>query len=165
MYVLMFGFNGTFLEKEHWIGLDNIFKLTNHPSTPMTLKITMEDFSGNVREAYYNSFRIEDGSDKYRLRLGNYTGTAGDAFSYHNNNQFSTKDQDNDNSRHNCATYQGGDGGYWYKFCLFSNLNGPNHADGIAESYGKGIVWYTSEWSNDRKRSLKSVTMSIRPKI
>ena len=48
------------LDKEYWIGLENIYTLTNQLSTPMKLKIIMEDFSGTVKEAYYDSFRIED---------------------------------------------------------------------------------------------------------
>jgi hypothetical protein len=38
--------------------------LTNQPSTPMKLRIVMEDFSGTVKEAYYNDFRIEDKVNK-----------------------------------------------------------------------------------------------------
>ena len=63
----MIGLMGTFLDKEHWIGLDNIHKLTNNPSTPMKLHITMEDFSGTVKEANYNSFRIEDAVSSLKL--------------------------------------------------------------------------------------------------
>jgi hypothetical protein len=165
-YVLMC-LKWNFLEKEHWIGLHNIYELTNRPSTPMRLKITMEDFSGEVREAYYKSFRIEDGSDKYRLRINGYSGTAGDAITGSinlNNMKFSTQDQDNDKDSKNCARYFGG-GGWWFNSCMDSNLNGLNFNDGIANSDWDGISWYSPEWSKDRKRSLKTVTMSIRPNI
>jgi len=156
-------------ENEHWIGLENIFKLTNCPSAPMKLRITMEDFSGEVREAYYSSFRIEDGSDKYRLRINGYSGTAGDAITGGhslNNMKFSTQDQDNDkHSSVNCAAYFGG-GGWWYGNCSpYSNLNGLNHDDGIADSRYTGISWRSSEWSTNEKRSLKTTTMAIRPNI
>merc|ERR1712061_216968 len=145
--------------KEHWIGLDIIYKLTNRPSTPMKLRIIMEDFSGTVKEASYNSFRIEDATDKYRLRIGSYSGSAGDAIiggeRNLNNMKFSTKDQDNDGSSGHCAnTYNG----WWFNSCMDSNLNGLNYDDGIADSAWKGILWYSSQWSNDYKRSLKTVT-------
>ena len=65
--ILTFGLKGTFLDNEHWIGLNNIYKLTNRPSTQMKLRITMEDFSGTVKEANYNSFRIEDGVSSLKL--------------------------------------------------------------------------------------------------
>ena len=60
-YTFTLGWKGTFLGNEHWIGLNNIYKLTNDPYALMKLRITMEDFSGTVKEAIYNSFRIEDG--------------------------------------------------------------------------------------------------------
>ena len=49
-----------FLDNEHWLGLDKIFKLTNVVDRPMDLRIIMEDFKGEVRDAYYSTFRIED---------------------------------------------------------------------------------------------------------
>ena len=45
---------------EHWIGLEKIYQLTNRPGIPMKLHIRMEDVSGNVKDAYYDTFRIED---------------------------------------------------------------------------------------------------------
>ena len=53
------------LDNENWIGLENMHTLTNQPSTPMKLRIVMEDFSGTVKEAYYNDFRIEDKVNKH----------------------------------------------------------------------------------------------------
>ena len=44
---------------ELWIGLENIYNLTNRP-VPMELRIVMEDFSGTVKDAYYDTFRLED---------------------------------------------------------------------------------------------------------
>ena len=49
-----------FLDNEHWIGLSNIYQLTNDLARPMNLHITMEAFDGSKREAHYGSFRIED---------------------------------------------------------------------------------------------------------
>ena len=71
--VSTFGLKGTFLANEHWIGLDNIYKLTNRPSTPMKLRITMEDFSGTVKEANYNSFRIEDAVSSLKLCMDSFS--------------------------------------------------------------------------------------------
>merc|ERR1712126_741685 len=46
---------------------------------------------------------------KYEMHVGNYTGTAGNAFAAHNKMDFSTIDKDNDLSTSSCAqTYQGG---------------------------------------------------------
>ena len=48
------------LDNEHWIGLESIYNLTNRPATPMKLHIRMENFAGIVKDAYYDTFRIED---------------------------------------------------------------------------------------------------------
>ena len=45
---------------EHWIGLEKIYYLTNRPGIPMKLHIRMEDVSGNVKDAYYDTFRVEN---------------------------------------------------------------------------------------------------------
>ena len=107
--------------------------------------------------------------DDYRLWIGEYSGTAGDAILYSRNDdwnlngmKFSTKDHDNDYHSSNCATKFGG-GGWWYNYCMASNLNGHNHANGITGRAGDGIYWYSTEWSTDIKRSLKKVTMAIKP--
>ena len=90
------------------------------------------------------------------MKIGGYSGTAGDAITGShslNNTKFTTKDKDNDEiPSGNCATLRGGDGGWWYKFCMHSNLNGLNYNDGKRRS--DGIYWYSS---------LKTVTMAIRP--
>lgn len=44
---------------EHWLGLNNIFYLTNR-NVPIQLKITMENFSKETRVATYDNFYLED---------------------------------------------------------------------------------------------------------
>ena len=80
----------------------------------------------------------------------------GDALSYHNNQQFTTKDRDNDKrSRENCAiTFHGA---WWYKSCLRSNLNGKYFREG--KLYCKAVNWYY--WKSNY--SAKGVKMKIRP--
>ena len=48
----------------------------------MTLRIDLEDFDGKVVFAEYSIFKVADGSDKYRLLIGGYSGTAGDSMAY-----------------------------------------------------------------------------------
>ena len=104
------------------------------------------------------------------MTIGDYSGTAGDAMfdtgdSYVNlnNMRFTTKDNDNDeHSSVNCATSYDDRGGWWYNSCMNANLNGINYNNGIADSYRSGILWMSS-WSSDYYRSLKTVTMAIRP--
>ncbi|RXG50955.1 hypothetical protein Avbf_19014 [Armadillidium vulgare] len=81
----------------------------------MELRIDLEDYEGNIRWAKYSYFHISDESSK-----------------------FSTHDQDNDESDENCASkYKGG---WWYRQCHESNLNGLPHK-GNHSSYADWIVW------------------------
>ena len=54
-----------FLGKEQWVGLDNIYALTNRPGIPMQLRVSMEnmfmeDFGPGTATAYYDTFFLED---------------------------------------------------------------------------------------------------------
>lgn len=60
------------------------------------LRVTLEDWQGRQVFAEYDSFHLEPESDWYRLRLGQYSGNAGDSLSWHNNKAFTTLDRDKD---------------------------------------------------------------------
>ena len=85
-------------------------------------------------------------------------GTAGDSFSEHRGQPFTTKDQDNDSAiSRNCAvTYKGA---WWYNNCHGSNLNGLYH-HGSHSSYADGVIWYA--WKGHHY-SVKRAEMKIRP--
>ena len=78
----------------------------------------------------------------------------GDGLSYHNNQQFTTKDRDNDEWSGNCGLSCSG--AWWYKYCYRSNLNGKYFRDRQIDY--KSINWYY--WR--RYYSLKRVQMKIR---
>ena len=79
----------------------------------------------------------------------------GDSFTHHDGMQFSTTDRDHDKHLDNCAKRF--HGGWWYKACHMSNLNG-RYLSGTSP-YGEGINWYT--WRGFYY-SLKSAKMMIR---
>ena len=83
---------------------------------------------------------------------------AGDSLSYHNNQQFTTKNRDNDDApSYNCAiAYHGA---WWYRACYNSNLNGKYFRDG--QINGQGVTWFY--WKSNNFYSLKGVKMKIRP--
>jgi ficolin len=138
------------LHQQFWLGNDRLSILTNQDL--YQLRIDLEDFDGQKRFAQYNTFRISNGLDKYRLTLGSFTkGDAGDSLSYHNGMQFSTKDQDNAGS---CA--QSYNGAWWYQSCHLSNLNGAYNST----VFGKGMNWQSWRGHN---YSLKRTEMKIRP--
>ncbi|GBN83446.1 Techylectin-5B, partial [Araneus ventricosus] len=77
----------------------------------------------------------------------------------HNNQKFSTKDQDNDNNtKENCAeTYKGA---WWYGACHHANLNGL-YLRGPHKSIADGVSWLLFK---GQMESLDSTEMKIRPK-
>ncbi|XP_066263965.1 microfibril-associated glycoprotein 4-like [Branchiostoma lanceolatum] len=112
--------------------------------------------------------RVSGESDQYMLTIEGFndSGNAGDSMTsdYSNNGQqFSTVDRDNDadSSRH-CSQQYGGQGGWWFRSCGYSWLNGRYLGDcGNSCAEAQGVMWWTwTGWSY----SLKSVSMKIRPR-
>ena len=111
--------NGNF-----WLGLEKIHRITqieNHE-----LLITMVDHDDITFVAKYGVFKVGSSGTEYKLNVGSYVwadSDAGDCLFVHNNQKFSTSDNDNDQSTGvNCAvTYHGA---WWYSNCHESNLNG-----------------------------------------
>uniref|UniRef100_A0A8C9N5I6 Tenascin R n=1 Tax=Serinus canaria TaxID=9135 RepID=A0A8C9N5I6_SERCA len=139
------------LEDEFWLGLDNIHKITSQGR--YELRIDMRD-GQEAAYAYYDKFSIGDARSLYKLRIGDYNGTAGDSLTYHQGRPFSTKDRDNDVAVTNCAmSYKGA---WWYKNCHRTNLNGK-----YGESrHSQGINWY--HWKG-HEFSIPFVEMKMRP--
>ncbi|XP_033645263.1 ficolin-2-like [Asterias rubens] len=144
------------LEGEFWLGNDNLHRLTAQGEYELRVDLTsLDDDTGF---ACYGSFSIADVSDNYTLTVGNYSGTAGDRLSYHNNQAFSTKDRDNDAlSSGNCA--EAYHGAWWYNACYHSNLNGRYFNE--ASTNDEGIKWVGFSGN----RSLKTTEMKIRRKV
>ncbi|KAJ8311714.1 hypothetical protein KUTeg_011069 [Tegillarca granosa] len=103
------------------LGNDRIHLLTRLNS--YKLRLDLEDFNGTHKYASYSSFFVGSEATGYVLNLGGYEGTAGDSLKYHNGVKFTTKDKDNDSYKlGNCAAFH--KGGWWYRVCHNSNLNG-----------------------------------------
>uniref|UniRef100_A0A182SY19 Fibrinogen C-terminal domain-containing protein n=1 Tax=Anopheles maculatus TaxID=74869 RepID=A0A182SY19_9DIPT len=107
---------------EYWIGLDEIHRLT--VAVPHEIAFVGESFQGERRWARYSLFEIGGETDRYRLdKLGVYSGTLGDEFTYNKGMEFSTFDQDHDTFANvNCA--QRTASGWWHRSCTRINLNG-----------------------------------------
>jgi len=141
------------LTGEFWLGNDKIHRLT--VSRPSSLRVELEDWNGVKANAKYGKFKIGDEQAQYRLKVGSYSGTAGDSLAWHHNMAFSTKDRDNDRrSGSNCAVEF--TGAWWYRYCHHSNLNGQYLGD---KSDNRG-----ARWNHFRgERSLKFTEMKLRP--
>ncbi|XP_062607549.1 fibrinogen C domain-containing protein 1-B-like [Saccostrea cucullata] len=107
-------------KNNYWIGNDAIHALTKDQD--QELRVDLQRFNGDTAYAEYSMFYIGNEAAKYQLTVSGYTGTAGDSFTYHNGNEFSTKDQDNDLDSRDCAVQF--HGAWWYYDCHRSNLNG-----------------------------------------
>ena len=87
----------------------------------MKLRIELEAHDGRTAWAEYDTFRlllsrililqtcktiicrVEAEDQGYRLRIGGYSGTAGDAMDFNNGRKFSTQESDNDLGSTHCA--------------------------------------------------------------
>nr|XP_013812137.1 PREDICTED: fibrinogen-like protein 1-like protein [Apteryx mantelli mantelli] len=111
------------VQTDYWLGTEYIYQIAKQKV--YQVKFVIWDATNATKFADYNLFSVEDMSQGYRLRLGSYTGTAGDAMassSYvHDNMKFSAKDQDQDTYSGNCASSYGG--GWWYSACYSVRLN------------------------------------------
>ncbi|XP_061402659.1 angiopoietin-1-like [Musca vetustissima] len=143
---------------EFFIGLDRLRELTTaFPN--IELKVILRDWEGEERYAHYDSFKIGNETEKYRLKvLGKYSGTAGDSLAYHHGKKFSTFDEDNDNDSYNNAKYY--NGAWWFGSTYYSHLFGPYKNEKNINSYGIG--WY--HFKNTHYYSYKYAEMLIRAK-
>ena len=124
------------LTAEFWLGNDKIHRLT--AARPSSLRVELEDWSGNRKYAKYGKFKIGDEQAKYRLDVSSYSGTAGNSLGKHSNMAFTTKDKDNDICVCNCALDW--TGAWWYYDCHSSNLNGKYL--GNTNGDYQGIIWH-----------------------
>ncbi|XP_058824286.1 fibrinogen-like protein A [Topomyia yanbarensis] len=136
------------LDREFWLGLDRITRLTNAKTHELHVVMTR---AKRTYVAKYTKFAIGSETESYHISvLGRYSGPAkGDALEYHKNRKFSTFDRDNDASKYNCAVKH--TGAWWYGDCHKSNLNGNYTTTTIA-----GMCWFidTCWWHMKTSRML-----------
>ncbi|VDI31027.1 collagen, type V/XI/XXIV/XXVII, alpha [Mytilus galloprovincialis] len=153
------GFGGT--STEGWLGNEKLYWLTSSRKTE--LLILMEAWDGVWKYASYSEFYINPESDKYRLKVSGFSGTAGDSLMHmmsftspQGGHPFSTSDADNDAWLGRCnPTYH--KGGFWFNKCGASDLNG--HYYSYAADFPDSCNWYT--FSKNRQ-SLKTIFMMVR---
>ena len=143
------------LEGEFWYGLRNIHLLTTRDDVELRIDNMVREIDGTKFSWTYQTFRVAGADDNYRLTIGEGEGIGSDAMAYHNNQQFSTYDRDNDNSGNCALTFQGG---WWYNNCYHANLNGPNTAVGGSAQ----LRW--NDGRSTRYHDISSVEMKIRVK-
>ncbi|KAL9969743.1 hypothetical protein ACROYT_G021998 [Oculina patagonica] len=155
------GFGKVGSKSNFWLGNENLHRLTVNRT--VNLRVEFESWSkpGTKYYATYQHFNVGDEASDYKLEVHGYKGTAGDSLRYHNSMPFSTEDNDNDHSRRNCSEdYRGG---WWFKSCLASNLNGEyfgRHQQPTLPH--RGIVWLKGKFGGE---SLKFSEMKLKPAV
>ena len=151
------------LKGEHWLGLDNMYLLTNLSSDPPQLRVDLADWEGNTAFTKYDQFSVGDEDSAYTLSVSGYqsASTAGDSLGYHNRQRFSTPDRENDVTVTDCAVRY--HGGWWHKDCYHSLLTGKYYTSGGPKPRNAppfGTIWY--HWKG-HYYSLRYADMKIRP--
>ncbi|OCT88845.1 fibrinogen-like protein 1 [Xenopus laevis] len=154
---------------EHWLGLDKIYMLTNQDNRTSQMLISLGTFDENNAFSLYSSFKVGPESKLYQLSVGEYSGTAGDAFRVENSNQddsyFSTKDKDNDNCSickigdirfTSCSQYQS-NSGWWFSSCGNANLNGQWRPQENNVGWASSVYWGTYRVTESLKYSMMFV--------
>ena len=142
------------LEGEFWYGLEFIHQLTSKDE--VELRIDMETNLGTAVTWTYQTFKVAEFGDKYRLTIGGGKGPGPDNMVYHNGTQFSTYDQDNDQITWSNTAYRF-QAGWWFKANnVRANLNGPHTPPSLPGVFGAKIMWYPYY--------LHSIQMMIRQK-
>ncbi|XP_076080259.1 fibrinogen-like protein A [Mytilus galloprovincialis] len=142
---------------EYWLGNDNIHTIVSR--RPYTLRIDLENFSGETRYAEYTTFQVGDETSNYLLNIGGYSGTAGDLMDHCNGYGFSTTDRDNDGHTNGLCTEMR-HGCFWYDFCTMANLNGVYYPGGNVGSNQDDI--YVWSWVFGHTNPMKTVVMKIK---
>ncbi|KAM4637355.1 LOW QUALITY PROTEIN: tenascin-X-like [Amazona ochrocephala] len=126
------------LSGEFWLGNAALHALTG--ASPMELRVDLRS-PHDAAFARYRDFRVAGPEEHFRLQLGAYSGTAGDALSYHAGSPFSTRDRDPRGRPRPCAVAY--TGAWWYHNCHYANLNGrygtPLHHQGVTWFPWKGF--------------------------
>uniref|UniRef100_A0A2K5S3B9 Tenascin-N n=1 Tax=Cebus imitator TaxID=2715852 RepID=A0A2K5S3B9_CEBIM len=135
--------------KEFWLGLDSLHNLTTGTPTQFEVRVDLQTANESAY-AIYDFFQVASSKERYKLTVGKYRGTAGDALSYHNGWKFTTFDRDNDIALSNCALTH--HGGWWYKNCHLANPNGR---------YGE--TKHSEPWKG-HEFSIPYVELKIRPR-
>ena len=132
------------LSREFWLGNEKLHRLSYTRS--QELLVQLQDSEGDIAHARYSVFSVDSESQKYKLTVGGYSGSAGDDFGIHNGMKFSSMDEDNDLFNGRCGA------GWWFHKCSSTLLNGEYR------SGNRGVFWHRWRQHN----LLKKTEMKIR---
>ena len=142
-----------------WLGLDDLHHLTY--SKPYGLEVHLADWDLHVYRAMYRYIVVGPESDNYPLTVSGYNtkSNAGNCLQHHNNNEFTTYDNDNDkwaNDSNCAASYMGG---WWYGACAWANPTGLYLTNGTGNI--RAIFWWLAK---DSYYSMKYTRYTLVPR-
>jgi len=144
-------------ESEYFLGLEKFYRLFKAGNT--IVRFDMTDFLGEAAHAVFTRFQIEDASKNYKLKtVGGYSGSAGNALHFSKGMEFSTRNNDNDVDKKNCAAKIGGGG--WFKsgVCARANIFGQYFSSPITRP-NTGMYWASFKGTS---YSLATMEMKVR---
>ncbi|KAM4547272.1 angiopoietin-related protein 5 [Fundulus diaphanus] len=164
------------LAGEHWLGLKKVFHIVNQKDARFQLHIALVSNNDVTSYASYDDFRLDNETQFFRIHLGRYAGSAGDAFRGYDQEQnqdtapFSASDVDNDGCNPSCSlanrtvescSILHNHTGWWFNQCGLANLNGSPEDEDVNKGKRTHILWDTWRQSGV-PYTIKSVTMKIR---
>uniref|UniRef100_A0A3P9PTT5 Angiopoietin like 5 n=1 Tax=Poecilia reticulata TaxID=8081 RepID=A0A3P9PTT5_POERE len=164
------------LAGEHWLGLKKVFHIVNQKDARFQLHIALVSNNDVTSYASYDDFRLDNETQFFRIHLGRYAGSAGDAFRGYEQEQnqdtapFSASDVDNDGCNPSCSfanrtvescSILHNHTGWWFNQCGLANLNGSPEDGEQNQGKRTRILWDTWRQSGV-PYAIKSVTMKIR---
>ena len=143
---------------EHWLGNKWLNILTKRETYDYYVLAT--SFQGNQVRKKMFGVTVENEALKYRIQF-EQEGPDGPRYGMQRMNgmMFSSIDQDNDLYDTSCSSQSGGRGGWWYRSCFVTNMNGRYYQTSIESR--DGVVWLgvKNTWE-----SLKETWLMIRPR-
>ncbi|XP_061085191.1 angiopoietin-4-like isoform X1 [Conger conger] len=168
------------LQRDHWLGLQKLWAITRVRGSCWVLRVELCDFEGGSAFAEYKDFKLGGERQAYRLTVGEYNGTAGDAIRGidpvhgafpgidQNGYGFSSLDRDNDGcspcifgdiATNDCSREEG-EGGWWYSRCGLASLHGDWHPARDNKGWASGLHWLT--WRGPATYSARATGMMVR---
>ncbi|XP_066925554.1 fibrinogen-like protein 1 [Clytia hemisphaerica] len=140
------------IDGEHWLGLENIHKLTH--GRPMDIRLDAVDFEGSKKWVTFKNFSIENEANYYRLIHDDWRLNM-------NGMEFSTPDVDRDTYvEGNCA--EDYSSGWWHGNCFRMNFNGVYRNTPTPPGMRQGIVW--KSWKTENVLLKEASIMIRRPR-
>ncbi|CAN7974649.1 unnamed protein product, partial [Ixodes persulcatus] len=135
--------------------------LTSFPNNQQALRIELTRKAGEKPTiVHYRNFHVGTEQEKYKLTIGEYDGLPGyDALSYHHHAKFTTKRWKEVRDGDSCSVSLSG--GWWFKDCNKSNLNGY-HSTEKPSIRAFGITWHIKGKNESYYYTYHKVEMKIR---